>query len=223
MDNKFTIKKERIPEIRITKTINAKIFQLRTPRRLCIAAAEPVLVFDIRNKPRKEKHIAAIETMPSMKRNCSLVDFTNWFPIIAICPLLNAGRKRVNGDTREEASKTPDFFIAISFPGFCLIIFVLCLMLRIKPEAPNNPERRGSKGSFRSILKTINPRIPVNKKTRIAKNFLFSRKIIFNEIAIKPRAIIFPGKFLINRETKYKGKIIRMKSPIPQRQPVAAR
>ena len=189
------MKKEINPEIIITKTIKAKIFQSGIPIRLLMAAAEPVLVLDIKNKPKKDKHIVSIVIVPNIKRNCFLSDFTNWFPIIAICPLLNAGRKRVKGEKIAELINNLLFSIFIFCLVFCLFIFVFCFMLKNKLADPNNPVRRGSNGSFNSMLKVIKPSVPVNKKTNNARNFFSSKKNIFRETSISPIAMIVPDRF----------------------------
>ena len=134
--------------------------------------------------------------------------------MIAICPPLIAGRKRLNGEKRAELSKDfPSFLISISafFSVACFSIFVFCFMLKKRLAVPNNPVRRGSKGSFNSIPKTIYPSTPVSKKTPSPENFFSSRRIIFKDTAISPRAITDPWRFLIKAERKYKGKIRRRK------------
>ena len=73
----FKIKNETKLETIITKTIRKKTFHSGIPIRLFIAAAEPVLVFDIKNNPRKERHIVSIVIVPNIKRNCFLSVFAN--------------------------------------------------------------------------------------------------------------------------------------------------
>ena len=65
------MKKEKTPDIRITDTIKINMFREGTPISSLIAAAEPVLVFDMRNKARKEKDIVKTLIIPNMKRNSS--------------------------------------------------------------------------------------------------------------------------------------------------------
>ena len=114
------MKKEISPEIRIVAVIKIKIFNSGTPISCFIAADEPVRVFDIKNKAKKEKHIVKMFIIPSMKRNCLLLDFVKRFPMTAICPLLSAGKNKLNGEKIAEARIALAFFILTSLSVFCL-------------------------------------------------------------------------------------------------------
>ena len=83
------------------------------------------------------------------------------------------------------------FFVMISFPIFCLGIFVFCFIEKIKVEEPKSPVSRGSRGWFIGRFKVDIPRKPAKRKminARILDWCSFEiRKI---EIQIRKKAII---------------------------------
>ena len=56
------------------------------------------------------------------------------------------------------------FFVMISFPIFCLGIFVFCFIEKIKVEEPKSPVSRGSRGWFIGRFKVDIPRKPAKRK-----------------------------------------------------------
>ena len=81
------MKKETIPEIKITKRRRTNIFASRVPRISLIATAAPVLVFEITYKEINEKPITNVFVAPRRTRNPFLFVLAIVFPIIAACPL----------------------------------------------------------------------------------------------------------------------------------------
>ena len=127
---------------------------------------------------RKLKIIIKGLINPKENKNCLLFIFLKDEEITAICPLPMAGRKPKTEEKNVE--KIPDesnsFFVIFIFfiDGiFCSGILVFCFIEIIKEEAPNNPVNNGSRGSFNSMFKVINPKIPARTKTRRAENILF--------------------------------------------------
>ena len=112
-DKNFVTKNAQTPETTIITTINTKVLIPGTPTNSFTTAAEPVLVFDIKNKARNEKDIAKMFMAPNINKNSSLFDLENLFPITAICPLLNAGKNKLNGEKNVEAKRGLNFFIFI--------------------------------------------------------------------------------------------------------------
>ena len=123
---------------------------------------------------------------PSKNKNPVLFVLAIWFPIIAICPLPNAGRKIVKGDAMTEPSNGFLKFILIFFRVSCFGIFVFERMLKIRFDAPKSPVKRGRSGWFIVFkFRTISPRVPDNKNATRDKIFFFSEKINVKEIKIK--------------------------------------
>ena len=71
------MKNARNPERSIIIVIKIKISVSGIPINVFIATDEPVRVFEIRNRARKEKAIARTLIIPKRKRNCFLSIFEN--------------------------------------------------------------------------------------------------------------------------------------------------
>lgn len=103
-------------------------------------------------------------------------------PIVAEWPELIAGRKATSGEeiiSAISALKNSFFGIFILFNGLmcCFGIFEFVLSEIISAERPNNPERRGIRGSFTGRLKVRKPRRPASEKTMKEINGFSSLKI----------------------------------------------
>ena len=93
----------------------------------------------------KEKAMTKVFVAPRRTRKPFLSVFEMVFPKIAACPEPRPGRKPHKG----EATKAPKrgfFYSIFSSLRFCFGIFVFVFMEKSKPEAPNNPVRRGRRG-----------------------------------------------------------------------------
>lgn len=114
------------------------------------------------------------------------------FPIIAACPLPRPGRKLHNGEAIIAPKSGRKSFV-FGFVIFCFGILVLFFIESMSVEEPKSPVSKGRRGWFRIRdfpkiscgFKIISPRIPVNKKTSRAEDFLFSKKIKRIETIIK--------------------------------------
>ena len=180
----LVIKKEIIPDIKITNKINKRIFQLKLPINSEIATAAPVLVRERVYRVKKEKPITRVFVAPKRKRKFFLFDLEIVFPNIAACPEPNPGRKLQRGAATVAPRRGFQNFI-LTFFIFCFGIFVLFFKLRISMELPNNPLNRGRIGWFiEGIFKTISPKLPVSKKTNTAENFFLSRRIKIRDTKI---------------------------------------
>ena len=71
------IKNARQPDDKATIAIRIKISFPGTPRRDSTATAEPVLVFEIKKRARKEKAIVKTFIVPSMNKNSFFPSFEN--------------------------------------------------------------------------------------------------------------------------------------------------
>ena len=127
----------------------------------------------------KDKPITIVLIAPKRKRNSlwsSILDAC--FPINAAWEAPNPGRNAVNGLAIIEAKEafTNDFFLNFIFLRgiiFCFGIFVFCFMLIMRLLAPNNPVRRGSKGSFMFRLREAIPKKPAKRKIINAQSFFW--------------------------------------------------
>ena len=144
-----------------------------------VITAMPVLVFPILYNTAKVNPAPIIFVAPRRIRNFSLDALINELPIIAACPEPNPGRKQHNGEEIEDAKigAIKSFLFIFGFSIICLGIFIFELMLIIKEDAPNNPERRGRNGWFTFEFNTAMPKNPEIIKTIIAGSLLFSFEI----------------------------------------------
>ena len=125
-------------------------------------------------KPKTIVFVAPIKT-----KNPFLDDFIKLAPRTAACPLPNPGKKEVKGAANIDATKggKRSFLLIDGFEMVCFFILTLEVMLIINELAPNNPLKRGRKGSFTLEWRTAIPKSPDNKKTKIAATFSFSLDI----------------------------------------------
>ena len=117
---------------------------------------------------------------PKRKRNCLWSDFfpKNCFPIKAAWLAPKPGRKAVNGDAITVANEALaiDFLEILIFVNLVVLwggIFVFCLILIKRLEAPKSPVNKGRRGSLIFILSDAIPRKPASKKIKKAQRILF--------------------------------------------------
>lgn len=94
----LTNKKETIPDMSITPSIRIKFIADKFPINSFIAAAAPVLVFEIAYKEINEKDMTKIFVAPSKTKNPLLSVFATRFPITAAWPEPKPGRKPHKGE-----------------------------------------------------------------------------------------------------------------------------
>ena len=107
------------------------------------------------------------------------------------------------------------WFLSLS----CFGIWVLFLILIINMELPNNPVKRGRRGSLISRFKTHKPRKPEIKKMNNAIIFFFSVAIKKKETEISNQGINFGIKFWIFGIIRTEGKEIKIRIKIAARLP----
>ncbi len=158
------------------------------------AFAAPVLDFPIEYIRIKLRPITIVFNEPVKKRKLFLECFIISELISAAYPDPIAGRNAKIGEVIKEL-KIENF---ISFNGtiiffkgtiFCFFIFSLLPILVIIEDAPNNPVRRGRRGSFTGKFKVANPRNPARMKTTIAEIAFFSLSVMYKETKIKMNGI----------------------------------
>ena len=105
------MKKDTTPltDAEINKT--NKIFQERVPIICCIAAAAPVLVFEMQYRETKDKPITNMFVAPTKKRKPFLSVLEMLFPRTAACPLPSPGRKPQRGEAITEPKIGFNIFI----------------------------------------------------------------------------------------------------------------
>ena len=108
------MKNEIAPEIKTDARMIIKISVEGWPIKSLIAAADPVLVFEIAYRDKNEKTITSVFVAPCKTKNpfLSLLEIT--FPRIAACPLPRPGRKPHNGEAISEPSRGLSFFVLIA-------------------------------------------------------------------------------------------------------------
>ena len=126
-----------------------------------------------------ERPIISVLIAPIKTKNSFLSEFLEEkkFPIIAACPLPNAGRKLHKGDAIIAPINGLLRFI-FGFVIICSGIFCLFFMLIKIDELPKSPLNNGRRGWFKlGKLKIIHPKIPVKIIANNAYIFFLSKKI----------------------------------------------
>jgi len=189
-----------------------------------IAAAEPVLDFSIIYNAGKERDIVIKLVVPRRKRNCFLVVLINWEETNADWLAPMPGRKEQIGETKEVIIAgliiLRILFFIFSLYTFCWGIWVFWEIEKIKVEAPNKPERRGSNGWEIFKLNVARPRNPDKIKTKKAKNLeLCSLDIKNIDIKTRIKDIILSIKGYIFGSRNINKGVIRTEKIIPYIQP----
>lgn len=104
------------------------------------------------------------------------------------------GKKEQRGAEISAASEAflnseRDNFISFNGRRDCFLGFFELFRLMIKEEIPNNPERRGRRGSLIGRLKVAIPKNPAKRKIMRERRKLFSLKIRYMEMKIKRKGI----------------------------------
>lgn len=149
--------------------------------------AIPVLVFPILYNTAKVNPAPIIFVAPRRIRNFSLGALISELPIIVACPEPKPGRKQHNGEAIEDAKigMVISFFEIFGFLIIWFGIFIFDLILIIKEDTPNNPDKSGRNGWATFEFKTAMPRKPEISKTIRALTWFCSFEIKKIEEIIK--------------------------------------
>ena len=151
---------------------------LKSEMRELIATAVPVRVFSIEYAATMERFIVKAAQKPFRNINCFGVCLTNSELNKDRCPAPIAGKKENNGAIIDAIIVGLTIFLLdkIAFVD-CSTVFGESDKPDNKDEIPNNPDRRGRRGSFTGRLKAKNPSKPERKKIQRQASKFFPRRI----------------------------------------------